>query len=102
MKPVLNFSLYWFIVYKVWYAIGDVLDKTNEKILHGLYSVHVCTSPYNFMHKVKKVSVTKKTIAVPVDNIKRVCVHIALKYSPIDLVIMQPNEYNTIDQCYFT
>ena len=54
------------------------------------------------MHKVK-VSVTKKTIAVPVDNIKRVCVHTALKYSPIDLVIMQPNEYiNTIDQCYFT
>ena len=43
-----------------------------------------------FMHKVKKVSVTKKTIAVPIDNIKRVCAHIALKYSPIDLVIMQP------------
>ena len=45
------------------------------------------------MHKVKKVTVTKKTIAVPVDNINRVGVHIALKYSPIDLDIMQPNEY---------
>ena len=34
------------IVNKVWYAIGDVLDKTNEKILDCDDRKSVCSSPY--------------------------------------------------------
>ena len=35
---------------------------------------------------------SKLTIAIPVDNVIRVCVHIAMKYSRTDYI-------NTIDHC---
>ena len=82
------------MINNVWYAIGDVFDKTNEKILDcddGVLCAHQHIEKY--MHKVKKVSLTKKTIAVSINNIISVCVHIALKYSPTDYIFLQPNEY---------
>ena len=60
------------MINNVWYAIGD---KTNEKILDcddGVLCAHQHIEKY--MHKVKKVSLTKKTIAVSINNIISVCV----------------------------
>ena len=78
---------------KNWYAIGDVLEKTHESIL-DCEDNFPCAHRHiqNFIHKVK-MSLTKRTIAVPVCNIIRVCVHIAIKYFPMDYIILQPNEY---------
>ena len=79
---------------KNWYAIGDVLEKTQESILDcGDNFPCAHQQIKNFIYKVKKMSLTKKLIAIPVGSIVRVCVHIAVKYSPIDYIILQPNEY---------
>ena len=49
------------------------------------------------------MSLTKKMIAIPVGSIVGVCVHIAMKYSPIDYIILQPNmNMNTIDHCIYS
>ena len=49
------------------------------------------------------MSLTKKMIAIPVGSIVRICVHIAVKYSPIDYIILQPNKnMNTIDHCIYS
>ena len=100
-----NFELLFAVctINKNWYAIGDVLEKTQESILDcGDNFPCAHQQIKNFIYKVK-MSLTKKMIAIPVGSIVRICVHIAVKYSPIDYIILQPNKnMNTIDHCIYS
>ena len=103
---ILNFYSYLFAVCTInknWYAIGDILEKTQESILDcddNFPCAHQQIK--NFIYKVK-MSLTKKMIAIPVGSIVRICVHIVVKYSPIDYIILQPNKnMNTIDHCIYS
>ena len=103
---ILNFYSYLFAVCTInknWYAIGDVLEKTQESILDcGDNFPCAHQQIKNFIYKVK-MSLTKKMIAILVGSIVRICVHIAVKYSPIDYIILQPNKnMNTIDHCIYS
>ena len=46
-----------------------------------------------FIYKVRKISVSKTVIAFPATNIIKQCVHIPIKHSEIDFVVLQPNPF---------
>ena len=42
---------------------------------------------------VKKITVSNQLEAVGVDAIKQKCVHVPIKHSPTDVIVLQPNVY---------
>ena len=44
-------------------------------------------------YKVQKVSVSKQVVAVSVNNLIQICVHVPIKHSSTDTIIIMPNIY---------
>ena len=45
----------------------------------------------NIIYEVKKLSISSKIVAIPTSSILSKCVHIPVKYSPVDYIVVQPN-----------
>ena len=81
-------------------AVIDIFEQTHDGLLTCLREPSLDgldgsqTEPLNdFVFKVKKLSVSDKTVAVPVTSILAKCVHIPIKYSPCDYIVMIPNTF---------
>lgn len=79
-------------------AVVDIFEQTCESPLSCLRDPSLNgldgsqTKALNdFVFKVKKLSVSNKTVAVPVSSILAKCIHIPIKYSPCDYIVMIPN-----------
>ena len=46
-----------------------------------------------FVYKVKKLSLSNKTIAIAIEHITEKCIHIPVKYSPTDFIVKLPNTF---------
>ena len=46
-----------------------------------------------YMYKVRKLSLSNAVVAFPVTSILQQCVHVPVKHSETDLIILQPNPF---------
>ena len=82
-------------------AVIDIFEQTREGLLthvgdpslNGLGGDMEAETLNDFVFKVKKLSVSNKTVAVHVSSIVAKCVHIPIKYSSCDYIIMIPNTF---------
>jgi len=80
-------------------AIVALFENTKENIisiphhqLSLLQNDHKAAQIFDlFAYKVKKLSLSKKLIALSAENIIEKCIHIPVKHSPTDIVIVLPN-----------
>lgn len=80
-------------------AVVSVYESTDDCIISES-SYHSFLQPDDhaaakcvklFMFKVKKLSISKRLVAIPPEVILGKCVHIPIKHSPTDCIVTMPN-----------
>ena len=68
---------------------GSPLDELRRPQLSQLRTSNKVLK--SIIYKVKKLSISSKTVAIPTSSILSKCAHILVKYSPVDYTVVQPN-----------
>lgn len=82
-------------------GIGNVFQSMQHDILNAIgkpsvknHTLQNRSSLINrYIYKVRKLSLSKTVVAFPVSSIIQQCVHVPLKHSETDFVILQPNPF---------